>query len=64
MQKYYLEYSLNAACEMIKAYYVDRNVGGVLKHLNPQNFTFISYDSGLSFDDLKNFAAFLENSLE
>ena len=64
MQKYYLECSLNAACEMIKAYYVDRNVDGVLKHLNSQNFTFISYDSGLSFDDLENFVAFLENGLK
>lgn len=49
---------------MIKAYYVDRNFDGVLKYLNPQNFTFISYDSGLSFDDFKNFVAFLETSLE
>ncbi|MBR2773542.1 MAG: hypothetical protein IKD73_00960 [Selenomonadaceae bacterium] len=64
MQKYYLECSLNAASEMIKAYYVDRNVDGVLKYLNPKNFTFISYDSGLSFDDFKNFVAFLETSLE
>ncbi|MBQ7628979.1 MAG: hypothetical protein IJS81_02005 [Selenomonadaceae bacterium] len=53
MQKYYLESSLNAACEMIKAYYVDRNVDHVLKYLNNKNFIFISYDSGLSFDDLK-----------
>ena len=64
MQKYYLECSLNAACEMIKAYYVEKNVDGVLKHLNPQNFTFISYDSGLAFDDIKNFVAFLETGLE
>ena len=64
MQKYYLDYSLNAAREMVNAYYVDKNVDGVFKHIYKGNFSWMGYDYDLFFNDADEFRKFAESKLE
>ena len=63
MQKYYLDCSLNAAREMINAYYVDRNVDKLFEYINLRNFTWSGYDSDKFFSDAKSFRKYAEDSL-
>ena len=50
MRKHYLDRALETAREMIQAYYVDRNVEGVFKHLSEENFSFMGFIEGNFFN--------------
>lgn len=63
MHKYYLDCSLNAAREMINAYYVDKNVDKLFEYINPKNFTWNGYDTDISFSNAKDFRKYAEDSL-
>lgn len=64
MQRYYLDYSLNAASEMVNSYYVDKNIKGVFKHIYKGNFSWMGYDYDLFFNDADEFRKFAESKLE
>lgn len=63
MKKFCLESALKAAREMIQAYYVERNVEGVFKHLSSENFSFIGFIEGISFNSKEAFREYAEVSL-
>ena len=63
MKKYYLDMALKAAREMIQAYYVDRNVEGVFKHLSEENFSFMGFIEGNFFNSKEAFKEYAEVSL-
>lgn len=64
MHRYYLDYSLNAACEMIQAYYVDKNVAGIAKHLDKENFSWYGQDAENFIDNAEKFIKYAADSLK
>ncbi len=64
MQKYYLDSALNAAREMIHAYFVERNVDGLFKHLSSENFNFVGFMADNVFDSAATFREYLKDSLK
>lgn len=63
MQKLYLESALEAAREMIRSYYVYRNVDGMIKHLSSENFSFVGFIGGNVYDSKASFIAYAQKSL-
>ena len=63
MRKHYLDRALETAREMIQAYYVDRNVEGVFKHLSEENFSFMGFIEGNFFNTKEAFREYAEVSL-
>ena len=64
MQRYYLEMSLKAAREMIHAYFDDKNMEGVLKHLSAENFTFVGVTKDAVFNSKKTYLEYAESFLK
>lgn len=64
MQKNYLDNNaLNAAREMIHAYFIDRSVEGVFKYLNPASFTFMGFTENVYFNSLEEFRKYVRGAL-
>ena len=63
MKKCYLDRALRTAREMIQAYYVERQVEGVFKHLSEENFSFMGFIEGIFFDSKEAFREYAEVSL-
>ena len=64
MQKNFSEIAQNFAQEMIKSYYVDKNVDGVCNFLDKNNFSFSGFTDGKNFNSVENFRDYLQNSLD
>ena len=62
MQKYYLDRALNAVREMIRSQYINRNVDGMIKHLSPENFSFVGFIEGNVFDSAASFIEYAQKS--
>ena len=63
MQKNFSEIAQNFAQEMIKSYYVDKNVDGVLNFLDKNNFSLNNLVDGKNFNSVENFRDYLQNAL-
>lgn len=63
MQKCHLNSAINAAREMIQYQYIHRNVDGIIKHLSSENFSFIGFIGGNTFDSKASFIKYSQNSL-
>lgn len=61
MEKYYLDKALNTAHEMIHAYFDDKDINGVLKHLSAENFTFIGVNGDIFFDSIESYSKYAES---
>lgn len=64
MKKIFLDCALNSAQQMIKFFYVDKNVDEVCKFLDKNNFSFNCFIDGKDFDSVENFHDYLQNSLD
>ena len=58
-----MDYSLNAAREMINAYYVEKNIDKLFEHINLRNFTWSGYDLDKSFSNAQDFRKYVVESL-
>lgn len=64
MEKNFGEDALNISREMIKSFYVDKNVDGVCDFLDKNNFSFSGFTDGKNFDSVEDFRVYLQNSLD
>lgn len=64
MQKYYLELALSTAREMIHAYFDDKNMDAILKHLSAENFTFIGVTKDAFFNSRETYCEYAESFLD
>ena len=64
MEKYYLDKALNTAREMIHAYFDDKDINGVLKHLSDENFTFMGVTKDAVFNSREKYREYAESFLD
>lgn len=58
MEKYYLDKALNTAREMIHAYFDDKDINGVLKHLSAENFSFMGVNGDIFLDSIESYSEY------
>lgn len=63
MHKYYLDIALNTDHKMIHAYFDDKNMDVVLKHLSADNFTFVGVTKDAVFDSREKYRKYAESFL-
>lgn len=63
MEKIFSDDALNISREMIKSFYVDKNVDGVYNFLDKNNFSFSGFTDGKNFNSVENFRDYLQNAL-
>lgn len=61
MQEYYLGKALNTAHEMLHAYFEDKNINGVLKHLSAENFNFMDVTKDAVFNSTETYREYAES---
>lgn len=61
MEKYYLDKALNTARDMLHAYFDDKDINGVLKHLSDENFTFMGVTKDAVFNSREKYLEYAES---
>ena len=64
MQKNHLNRALKATREMIKSYFVDRSIDGLIKHLSSEKFTFFGGTEDHFYNSKEEFLEYATKSLE
>ena len=64
MEKYYLDKALKTAREMIHAYFDDKDINGVLKHLSAEDFTFKGVTKDAVFNSREKYREYAESFLQ
>ena len=64
MEKYYLDKALSTAREMIHAYFDDKDINVVLKHLSAENFSFMGVKKDAVFNSREIYRKYAESFFE